>query len=213
LLYGSENRKSSLDNLYNYQEAIGYLTDELARAKELLTDSKGYDEASKNLGRYLNAAHYQLVEYAAQNKVIEDGLAKRRENLLNGGTSYEGINVRFGDYVKIDDRTGLAAIDQRLLQEARFADKWKDQLESFVEDYNKYSQELLKNEDAMRKAEKEILKLREEATKKWADFEKDIAEVLKDEYQKQVDELKNMYDSMKDADDKYLDALQEAIEK
>lgn len=213
LLYGSENRKSSLDNLYNYQEAIGYLTDELTRAKELLTDSKGYDEASKNLGRYLNAAHYQLVEYAAQNKVIEDGLAKRRENLLNGGTSYEGINVRFGDYVKIDDRTGLAAIDQRLLQEARFADKWKDQLESFVEDYNKYSQELLKNEDAMRKAEKEILKLREEATKKWADFEKGIADILKDEYQKQVDELKNMYDSMKDADDQYLDALQEAIEK
>lgn len=213
LLYGSENRKSSLDNLYNYQEAISYLSDELTRAKELLTDSKGYDEASKNLGRYLNAAHFQLVEYAAQNKVIEDGLAKRRDNLLNGGTSYEGINVRFGDYVKIDDRTGLAAIDQRLLQEARFADKWKDQLESFVEDYNKYSQELLKNEDAMRKAEKEILKLREEATKKWADFEKDIAEVLKEEYQKQVDDLKNMYDSMKDADDKYLDALQEAIEK
>ena len=213
LIYGSKNRKSSLDLLYNYKEAISAFSDELTRAKELFEDSSSFDEANKNLDRYLAAAHNSMAEYAAQNEVLKIGLEKRKNNLLNGGTSYEGVNVRFGDYVKIDERTGLAAIDQRLLQEARFADKWKDQLESFVDDYNKYSQELLKNEDAMRKMEKEIQQMRMDATKKWADFEKDIAETLKNEYQEEVNQLKEKYESMKDADDDYLNALQEAIDK
>ena len=213
LIYGSKNRKSSLDLLYNYKEAVSAFSDELTRAKELFEDSSSFDEANKNLDRYLAAAHNSMAEYAAQNEVLKIGLEKRKNNLLNGGTSYEGVNVRFGDYVKIDERTGLAAVDQRLLQEARFADKWKDQLESFVDDYNKYSQELLKNEDAMRKMEKEIQQMRMDATKKWADFEKDIAETLKNEYQEEVNQLKEKYESMKDADDDYLNALQEAIDK
>lgn len=213
LLYGSDNRKSTLDPLYNYQQAISYLNDEISRTKEILEDSKGFDEASENLNKYLSAAHYQLVQYQAENKVLEEGLAIRRNNLLNGSVSYQGINVKFGDYVKIDEKTGLASIDQQLIQNAKIADKWKDQIESFVDDYNKYSQELLKNQDAVRKAEKEIQQLRMDATKKWADFEKSIAETLKNEYQEEVNALKEKYDSMKDADDDYINALEEAINK
>ena len=213
LLYGSENRKSSLDLLYNYQQALSQLNDEMSRSKDLLEDSKSFNEASKNLKQYLSSAHKSLAEYAAQNEVLKTGLQTRKNNLLNGGTNYNGIQVNFGDYVRIDEQTGLAIINQRLLQEARFANKWKDQLESFVDDYNKYSQELLKNEDEMRKIEKEIQEMRMEATQKWADFESDIAETLKNEYQEQVDLLKEKYESMKDADDDYVDALQEAIEK
>lgn len=213
LLYGSDNRKSTLGPLYNYQQAISYLNDEISRTKEILEDSKGFDEASENLNKYLSAAHYQLIQYQAENKVLEEGLAIRRNNLLNGSVSYQGINVKFGDYVKIDEKTGLASIDQQLIQNAKIADKWKDQIESFVDDYNKYSQELLKNQDAVRKAEKEIQQLRMDATKKWADFEKSIAETLKNEYQEEVDALKEKYNSMKDADDDYVNALEEAINK
>lgn len=213
LLYGSDNRKSSLDLLYNYQQALSAANDEMARSKELFEDSSELTEASKNLDKYVQSAHNSIKQYLAENEVLKSGLASRKNNLLNGGTSYNGVNVRFGDYVKIDETTGLAAIDQRLLQNAKFADKWKDQLESFVDDYNKYSQELLKNEEQVRKIEKEIQDMRMKATKTWADFETSVAETLKNEYKDQIDALKDKYDSMKEADDDYISALQEAIEK
>ena len=104
-------------------------------------------------------------------------------------------------------------IDQRLINEAQFADKWKDYLEEQVSNYNKYSEDLLKSEDNVRKAEKELQDERDAARQKYVKMEQEIADALKQQYQDEVDELKNKYDSMKDADDDYLDALQEAIDK
>lgn len=219
LLYGSENRQSRLDLLYNYKEAISAFSDEMARAQELIEDSKSVDDSVAALSRYTNAAHQRLAYMNAQNERYDAGLAARRNQLLGGATSYTNeltgntTTINFGDYVKYNADTGLIALDQKLIQDAKIADEWKDYIEKQVDDYNKLSMESLKNQDEIRKLEKEIQKRREDAIKKYADFEKDIAETLKEAYQKQVDDLKDRYDSMKEADDDYLDALQEAIEK
>lgn len=219
LLYGSENRQSGLDLLYNYKEAISAFSDEMARAQELIEDSKSVDDSVAALSRYTNAAHQRLAYMNAQNERYDAGLAARRNQLLGGATSYTNeltgntTTINFGDYVKYNADTGLIALDQKLIQDAKIADEWKDYIEKQVDDYNKLSMESLKNQDEIRKLEKEIQKRREDAIKKYADFEKDIAETLKEAYQKQVDDLKDRYDSMKEADDDYLDALQEAIEK
>ena len=219
LLYGSDNRQSGLDLLYNYKQAISAFSDEMARAQDILENSTSTDESVSALSRYTNAAHQRLAYMAAQGERYDAGLAARRNQLLGGVTSYTNeltgntMTINFGDYVKYNADTGLMAIDQKLIQDAKIADEWKDYIEKQVDDYNKISQESLKNQDEIRKLEQEIQKRREDAIKKYADFEKDIAETLKAQYQEQVDNLKNKYDSMKEADDDYLDALQEAIDK
>ena len=219
LLYGSSNRQSGLDLLYNYKQAISAFSDEMARAQELMEDAGSVDESVSALSRYTNAAHQRLAYMNAQNERYDAGLTARRNQLLSGTTSYTNkltgntTTINFGNYVKYNADTGLIALDQKLIQDAKIADEWKDYIEKQVDDYNKLSMESLKNQDEIRKLEKEIQKRREDAIKNYADFEKDIAETLKEVYQKQVDDLKNRYDSMKEADDDYLDALQEAIEK
>lgn len=219
LLYGSEYRQSGLDLLYNYKEAISAFSDEMTRAQELIENSKSVEESVSALSRYTNAAHQRLAYMNAQGERYDAGLATRRNQLLGGATSYTNeltgntTTINFGDYVRYNADTGLMALDQKLIQDAKIADEWKDYIEKQVDDYNKISQESLKNQDEIRKLEQEIQKRREDAIKKYADFEKDIAETLKAQYQEQVDNLKNKYDSMKEADDDYLDALQEAIDK
>ena len=189
LLYGSENRQSGLDLLYNYKQAISAFSDEMTRAQELLEDSSSVEDSVTALTRYTNAAHQRLAYMQAEGTRYNAGLEARRNQLLSGATSYTNeltgntTTINFGDYVKYNADTGLMAIDQKLIQDAKIADEWKDYIEKQVDDYNKLSQESLKNQDEIRKLEKEIQKRREDAIKKYADFEKDIAdlkEMLKD---------------------------------
>lgn len=218
LLYGKDNRKSSLDVLYNYSEAINSFNDEISRSKEVLADSKSLEESAAALTRYTQATHNLLVEEKAKQEVLKKGLANY-EDIIESGTSYTDeltgnkVDVDFSEYVKKDTRTNKYIIDQRLLNEAKFADTWKDYLEQQVSDYNKYSEELLKSEDEVRKKEKELEDERNSARKNYVTMEKEIADALKQQYQDEVDALQSKYDSMKDADDDYLDALQEAIDK
>lgn len=219
LVYGSDNRKSGLDLLYNYEQAVSNLNDELERSKELLEDSKTREEAYENLVRYTQATHSYLAEEKARQKVIEQGLANYAAMIESGGASYtnaetgEQINVNFGDYAKKDERTGKYIIDQRLLEESRFTDKYKELIEEQISTYNDYVDKYKDSEDKVRKIEKELQEQRKAAVKNYAAMESTIADMLKEQYKKEVDALKEKYDAMKDADDDYLDALQEAIDK
>ena len=219
LLYGKDNRKSSLDYLYNYDEAINSFNDEISRSKDLLADSKSIEDSTVALQRYANATHNLVAEETAKQQVIQAGLKNYADMIENGNYAYtnretgQTTNVNFGDYARKDNRTGKYIIDQRLINEAKFTDDIKDLLEEQVSNYNKYRDELLKSEDNVRKAERELQEQRKTALNNYAAMETEIAEALKAQYQEEVDALKNKYDAMKDADDDYLDALQDAIDK
>ncbi len=219
LLYGKDNRKSSLDYLYNYNEAVSSFNDEITRSKDLLADAKTIEESTEALQRYASATHNLIAEETAKQQVIAAGLKNYAEMIEKGSYSYtnsetgQTTNINFGDYARKDERTGKYVIDQRLLNEARFTDEIKDLLEEQVSTYNKYSDEYLKTQDNIRKAEKELQEERKAALKNYTAMETEIAQALKAQYQEEVDALKDKYDSMKDADDDYLDALQDAIDK
>ena len=219
LLYGKDNRKSSLDYLYNYDEAINSFNDEISRSKDLLADSKSIEDSTVALQRYASATHNLIAEETAKQQVIQAGLKNYADMIENGSYAYtnretgQTTNVNFGNYARKDERTGKYIIDQRLINEAKFTDDIKDLLEEQVSNYNKYRDELLKSEDNIRKAEKELREERKAALKNYAAMETEIADALKAQYQEEVDALKDKYDAMKDADDDYLDALQDAIDK
>lgn len=219
LIYGSDNRKSGLDLLYNYEQALSSLNDEMERSKELLEDSKTREEAYENLKNYTQATHAYLVEEKAKQRVIEQGLANYARMIESGSASYtnketgEQINVNFGAYAKKDSRTGKYIIDQRLLQESKFTDEYKELIEQQISTYNEYVDKYKESQDKVRKIEKELQQQRIEAVKNYASMEKTIADALKAQYEEQVNDLKDKYEAMKDADDDYLDALQDAIDK
>ena len=218
LMYGSKNRKSSLDFLYNYTEALSSFNDELSRSKELLDNSKTIDEATTNLEKYASAVHNVIAEEKAQQQAIQSGL-DNYENWFKTAYKYQNpetgnmITVNWSDYLAKDERTGKYIIDQRLLATDKFNDDLKNLLEDQVQNYNKYYDNLIKSEDNVRKAEEEIQERREEALKNYGNMEKELADALKDQYKNEVDELKDKYSAMKDADDDYVQALEEAINK
>ena len=219
LLYGSDYRKSGLDLLYNYEQAISSLNEEMERTKDLLGDSKTIDEAYTNLKKYTSATHDYLVEERARQEVIKQGLANYANMIENGSASYTDqesgrrININFGDYARLDSRTGKYMLDQRLLEESKFADKYKDLIEQQISEHNSYVDKLKQSEDGLLKIEKEFQKQREEAVKNYASMEKTLADALKAQYEEEVNNLKDKYDAMKDADDDYLDALKDAIDR
>jgi len=88
LLYGTEDRKSGLDLLYNYEEAINSLNEEMERTKDLLGDSKNLDEAYSNLKKYTTATHEYLVEERARQQVIKQGLDNYADMIEHGSASY-----------------------------------------------------------------------------------------------------------------------------
>lgn len=219
LLNGSENRKSSLDNLYNYNEALNSFNDELSRAKDIVEDANTIDSAIDAMSRYGAATKQLITEEKAKQEAIKAGLNNYGNMIENGTYAYtnsqtgETTNINFGNYARKDARTGKYMLDQRLLNEARFGDKFKDLIEQQVSEYNKYADELLKSEDNVRKAEKDIQKEREDALKKYVALETQLAEALKKQYEDEVNNQKSKYDDLKKQDDDYLDALKDAIDK
>lgn len=219
LLYGSENRKSALDYLYNYDQAIETFSKTIDSAKEKLDDAREINDATEALKEYTQTTHELIVEEQAKRRVISAGLENYRNEIENRTREYtdeltgKKVNIRFGDYAKMDDRTGKYVVDQRLLNEAKFSDEYKDLIENNIETYNDYADKLKDIDEDILKREKELEKQRKEALKNYAAMESEIAEALKNSYEEEVDNLKNKYDSMKDADDDYLDALQDAIDK
>ena len=219
LLYGTDFRQSGLDLLYNFEEAISSLNEEMSRTKELLGDSRDINEAYDNLKRYTTATHNYLVEEKARQEVIKQGLANYADMIENGSASYTDkesgrtVNVNFGNYARLDQRTGKYVIDQKLLEDSHFADTYKDLIEKNISTYNSYVDQLKKSDDEILKIEKEFQKQREEAVKNYASMEKTLADALKQQYEDEVEDLKNKYDAMKDEDDDYLDALQDAIDR
>lgn len=219
LLYGSDNRSSSLDFLYNYTEPLDTFNSQIEDAKENLNETSSIDAAIDSWEEYGNAAHNALAQEQARQQVIQQGLDNYADMIENGTASYqneetgETISINFGDYASYDTRTGKYQVDQALLNQTHFNDSYKDLIEEQIETYNNYVDEYETSRQNIEKIEKEFQEQIETANSNYAAMEDEIANVLKEKYQEEVDNLQEKYNAMKEADDDYLDALQEAIDK
>lgn len=218
LLYGSENRKSSLDYLYNYTQAIAALNDEISDTKEVLNKATSINEATEALQSYIDATHKAIVMEKAQQEVLQAGIENYDKNIFSSMTyenklTGEKITADLSKYVKENLDTGEIMIDLELLNNDKISDTWKDFLENNVQERNKLlkqRKDSIKNE---KKLNDELLNYHKEAIKNYGAMEEEIADILKAQYEEEVENLKNKYDSMKEADDDYINALQEAIDK
>ncbi len=219
LLYGSDNRASTLDNLYNYTEAINSYTNAASRAEDELSDATTIEEATQAWQDYANAYHNVIAYTEAESQVIEEALANYSDWIENATSSYvdeengNTITINYSDYVTYDENTGKYVLDQQLLNQAEFNDDYKELLETQVENYNKYSEELLSLEEQQKEAEEALQEARKQAYQDYASMEEEIASVLQEQYQDEIDALEEKYEAMEEADSDYLDALKDAIDK
>lgn len=219
-MYGSNNFKNQLDSMYNYSTLNQKYADAAARAKDIL-DNPNTDENTKTaLQDYLQNNRRQLLNYLAQNKIYGAAAQRDLSGLYEGLPSrLQDLNEKFGanydtnirQYFKIID--GVLTADIQALNQAAFPDDIKNEIATLVESYNTNSNNILKNNDSIRKLLKERQEIHKANLQAEVSIQEKVAEVLKEKYEQQVEDLKDKYDAMKKADDDYLDALQDSINK
>ena len=219
-MYGSDNFKNQLDPMYNYSTLNQRYADAAARAKDILDNPNIGEDTKSALQSYLENSRNQLLNYLAQNEVygaaaqsdlsaLYEGLPQKLKDLNSKfGANYD-TNVR--QYFKIID--GVLTADIEALNRAALPDEIKNEIATLTESYNNNTDNISKNNDAIRKLLKERQEIHKANLQAEVSIQEKIAEVLKEKYEEQVEDLKDKYDAMKDADDDYLKALQASIDK
>lgn len=199
-LYGTDNYKSSLDPLNNYEAVLDNITYKAKKAKDALEDLEPEDNVGNLLKTYANQVHQEVITRNAENEVIKKAMENTEKNLAQ----YSQYWQKFGD-------TYVLNMDK--IASAKMPDDLKNEIESQVEQLRKWQKNLRDNEDTLDQLRKDFKESRKKALQSYVDLEKQVVEALKEQYQKEIDDLKNKYDAMSTADEDYLNSLEAAIEK
>lgn len=219
-MYGSSNFKSQLEPMYNYSTLNQRYADLAARAKNILDNPDIDDNTREALQDYLANNRKQLLNYLAQNEVYGAAAQTDLTSLYEGlPQRLQGLNEKFGanydtnvkQYFKIID--GVLTADIEALNRAALPDDIKNEIATLAESYNTNSDNILKNNDNIKKLLKEREEIHKANLQAEVSIQEKVAEVLKEKYQEQVENLKDKYDAMKEADNEYLEALQDSIDK
>lgn len=215
--YGTANHKNKLDSLYNYQTYLQQSQDAQNRAQDAI--SRG-ENIPANLRAYMEAAHQEIVNYEAQNQLIQQHIANQRavldsrlaeelRKLRDSGAADMSINV--SDFYK--EINGRWVIDFEKLNAANIPDEISDYIESVVEDMNNYARTIEQNIDAIKKKEQELKEFQSKARQDYLNVVNKVAEVLKAKYEEEIKDVQDKYTAIKEADQDYLDALEDAVNK
>lgn len=199
-LYGTDNYKSSLDPLNNYEAVLDNITYKAKKAKDALEDLEPEDNVGNLLKTYASQVHQEVITRNAENEVIKKAMENTEKNLAQ----YSQYWQKFGD-------TYVLNMDK--IASAKMPDDLKNEIESQVEQLRKWQKNLRDNEDTLDQLRKDFKESRKKALQSYVDLEKQVVEALKEQYQKEIDDLKNKYDAMSTADEDYLNSLEAAIEK
>lgn len=218
--YGSDNFKNQLDSLYNYSTLNQKYADAMQRAKDILDNPDIGEDTKAALRDYMSGSRNQILNYLAQNRIYDAAAGADLDSLYNSlpqklqefnnkfGTNYD-TNIK--QYFKIID--GVLTTDIQALNNAALPDDIKNEIANLAQSYNSNTNNILKNNDAIKKLLKERQEIHKANLQAEVAIQEKVADVLKEKYQEQVDDLKDKYDAMKDADNDYLDALQDSIDK
>ena len=215
--YGTANHKNKLDSLYNYQTYLQQSQDTQKRAQDAI--SRG-ENIPANLRTYMEAAHQEIVNYEAQNQLIQQHIANQRavldsrlaeelRKLRDSGAADMSINV--SDFYK--EINGRWVIDFEKLNAANIPDEISDYIESVVEDMNNYARTIEQNIDAIKQKEQELKEFQSKARQDYLNVVNKVAEVLKAKYEEEIKDVQDKYTAIKEADQDYLDALEDAVNK
>lgn len=200
--YGTEDFKSSLDGLINYDKPLERLSQRLEETKNALNKVNSIDEAKDILSNTTSLYENKLATQQAKGRVLEQSRANLQQELL----------ANYGDYVSFDE-FGSLQIDFSY-QDMNDSDVIKTEgLEALVEEYQSVDDMYHEGKKESIETEEEYNELLKQAREGQIAIEEKVIDILKEQMQEEVDAVKDKYEALEEADNNYLDALQEAIDK
>ena len=217
VLYGSDTYKGSLDPMYNYEQRLERITEEIDDAKEALDD---YTTENPNgaLGTLMNGYHNEAVNLAAQNSIYEGAIDSTINALNNELTNYlatsdHGFDTNVSDFYKYNPIYKIFEVNQDAINKARMNDDLKNYIYEQLSAMNNYEKKITENEKKIKQREKEFQDYQKKVRDDYISVQDKVVEMLKEKYQEEIDDKKDMYEALEKADSDYLDALQKAIDK
>lgn len=200
--YGTPFYDSSLDDLYNYTQAIDNLNNQLERTEELFDEIGSTNDAAQTWQTYTQQTESLVEEQQA--------LIDTYQRLADEGSQF--LTQKYGQYFSIGNN-GKLLPDISFIEDALIPDDEKKYIEGSISQINDYvdqREDLLKQNYEISKQYKEKV---QQLYKDYVSLESNIADVLKKQAEEEVNTTKDKYDKLKEADDDYLDALEDAIDR
>lgn len=200
--YGTPFYDSSLDDLYNYTQAIDSLNNQLERTEELFNEIGSTNDAAQTWQTYTQQTESLVEEQQA--------LIDTYQRLADEGSQF--LTQKYGQYFSIGSN-GKLLPDISFIEDALIPDDEKKYIEESISQINDYvdqREDLLKQNYEISKQYKEKV---QQLYKDYVSLESNIADVLKKQAEEEVNTTKDKYDKLKEADDDYLDALEDAINR
>ena len=215
-LYGSGTRKTSLDDLYNYQTALDALNASIEEIKENLEDFEG--SPKELLDQLFSTTRNKAVYLEAENDRYNAAIKSTYNSLVGQVNDYmktigNGSKYNTSDFFQYNPLLDRYEIDQAAINSAQINDDFKGFIEKQIDLMNQYKKNIQNNNKEIKKTEKDLEDYRNKARDNYISVEEEVVKKLEEFYKKQIDDKKEMYDALSEADNEYLDALQKAIDK
>lgn len=199
-MYGTgDRRKSTLNGLYNYDQLLKQLTNDIADTKARLTDYESTNVAG-DVGSYGQLIHNKKVTLLSQQRAYQGSLSTAKALLSQYSAYYTEIN-------------GRLLVDVAKLNSAAMPDKIKDQIESTISAYNDSVDKIHDITDEIKSLEKEFVDFQKSYRDKFINLQEKVISTLKQQAQEELDVEKEKYAALEEADNDYVNALEEAINK
>ena len=200
-MYGTGNtRKSTLDGLYNYDQLLKQINNDISDLKDNLSDYSSGMDASTGVMQYGQLMHNKKVTLMSQQVAYQSNLSAAKSVLGEYSAYYTEIN-------------GRLLVDVAKLNAAAMPDKIKDQIESTVQTYNDSVDKIHDISNQIKQIDKEFRDFQKTYRDKYINLQEKVIETLRNQAQEELNIEKEKYAAMEEADNEYVDALEAAIAK
>lgn len=220
-LYGSENRKSSLDGLYNYTTNLGRLEKKANDAKTALEDLTNTENPNDLFNTYVANTKGWITTQKAENQVRQQDVNNNLNVLdneiynkiaqLNAENPNRNLDTNLRNYyTKVGDRIN---VNFAAIADAQLPDDFKSYIEERIQAINEQYNAIEDNEDKIAEKEKELNELQKKLRKEYINLEEKVINTLKEKYEEEIKDKEDKNKALEEADNDYLDALKKNIEK
>ena len=199
-MYGTGvRRKSTLDEMYNYDQLLKQLANDIADVTTRLTNY----ESTNILGdtsSYSQLMHEKKVTLLGSQRAYQNSLSTAKSLLGQYSAYYTEIN-------------GRLLVDVARLNSASMPDKIKNQIESTINAYNNSIDKIHDITNEIKSLENDFVDFQKTYRDRYINLQEKVISILKQQAEDELNIEKEKYTALEEADNEYINALEEAINK
>lgn len=200
-MYGTgDKRQSTLNGLYNYEQLLKQLNNDLEIVKHTLENPVSSDQIGGTVAQYGQIMHNRKVTLLSQQVAYQNAASEARSILGQYSDYYKEIN-------------GRLLADVAKLNAATMPDKVKDEIETLISTYNDQVDKIHDVTTQIQTLEKEFADFQKTYRDKYINLQEKVISTLKEQAQEELTITKDKYTALEEENNEYLEALEAAINK